>query len=196
MPPATGDIAIEISPDAAGRLLAHVTDVSARMADVRPLGLAIAAVLRATFARNIDQGGRPAFRPLAPNTLASKALRGYPSDPLIGSRALRDSLARMNVKGNVTYVTADGVIKVGTNLPYARFQNDGTKPYVINARQGKLLSFTVAGGGRVSAKRVKHPGIPARPFMVVQAEDWVAIRLLMKQFAAGTMRAAAGKDES
>ena len=196
MPATTGDVAIAISPDAAGRLLAHVTEVSDRMSDVRPLGLAIAAVLRATFAKNIDVGGRPAFVPLSPNTLASKALRGYPSDPLIGTRALRTSLARMNVKGNVTYVTADGVVRVGSNLPYAKFQNDGTKPYIINARKGKLLSFTVAGGGRVSAKRVKHPGIPARPFMVVQAEDWAAIRLLMKQFASGTMRAAAGKDET
>lgn len=191
--PLAPPIVIAISPDAAGRMLSRVQGLATQFSDMKPLGLAISKVLRASFAKNIDVGGRPAFVPLSPNTLASKKLLGYPSTPLVRTGLLRNSLARRNSKGNVTYVTADGEVRVGTNIPYARYMNDGTAPHLITAKAGKMLAFTTAKG-KVVVKSVRHPGTPPRPFLIVQAEDWVEIKRLMKLFAAGTLPANAGDD--
>lgn len=179
-------VAIDISPDAAGRMLTRITGMADRYADFRPLGYAIIRVLRASFAKNIDDGGRPAFAPLTANTLASKKMLGYPSDPLVRTGLLRKSLAQRNSRGNVSYVSASGEIKVGTNLPYAKYMQEGTRPHVIKPKNKKRLSF-ITVNGRVTAKSVNHPGTPPRPFILIQPEDWVEIKRLMKLFEAGDL---------
>jgi len=57
-----------------------------------------------------------------------------------------------------------GMVKVGSDLEYAGFVNDGTRPHVIRPRRAKALRFTV-GGRVVFAKVVNHPGQRAQPFL-------------------------------
>lgn len=57
------------------------------------------------------------------------------------------------VKGQVEY-TAD----------YAAAVHNGTRPRVIVPRRGRYLRFQV-GGRTVYARRVHHPGTPARPYL-------------------------------
>jgi len=57
------------------------------------------------------------------------------------------------VKGQVEY-TAD----------YAAAVHNGTRPRVIVPRRGRYLRFQV-GGRTVYARRVNHPGTPARPYL-------------------------------
>lgn len=57
-----------------------------------------------------------------------------------------------------------GVVSVGSDLEYAGFVNDGTRPHVIRPRRAKALRFTV-GGRTVYATVVNHPGTRARPFL-------------------------------
>lgn len=55
--------------------------------------------------------------------------------------------------------------RVGSNVPYGRWLEYGTSPYLIKARRSKLL---VAGKGKkrvVFGRAVKHPGIKARPWV-------------------------------
>lgn len=59
---------------------------------------------------------------------------------------------------------------VGTNVIYARIQNQGgkTRPHIIRPKEKKALHFN----GRFAGE-VKHPGsdIPARPLLVLTDED-------------------------
>lgn len=57
-----------------------------------------------------------------------------------------------------------GSVKVGSDLEYAAFVNDGTRPHQIRPRNASVLRFTV-GGRVVYAKVVNHPGTKARPFL-------------------------------
>ena len=54
---------------------------------------------------------------------------------------------------------------VGTNITYGvGFETTGMQPHVIEARNKKALAFKI-GGKQIFAKRVNHPGSPARPFL-------------------------------
>ncbi len=57
-----------------------------------------------------------------------------------------------------------GSVKVGSDLEYAGFVNDGTRPHIIRPRRAQVLRFTV-GGRTVFAKVVHHPGTRPRPFL-------------------------------
>lgn len=57
-----------------------------------------------------------------------------------------------------------GVVSVGSDLEYAGFVNDGTRPHTIRPRRAKALRFVV-GGQVVYARVVHHPGTRARPFL-------------------------------
>ena len=47
---------------------------------------------------------------------------------------------------------------------YAAAVHNGTRPHVIVPRRGRYLRFQV-GGRTVYARRVQHPGTPARPYL-------------------------------
>lgn len=55
-------------------------------------------------------------------------------------------------------------VKVGSDLEYAGFVNDGTRPHRIVARNAQVLRFRV-GGRLVFVKAVNHPGTKPRPFL-------------------------------
>ena len=53
---------------------------------------------------------------------------------------------------------------IGSDVEYAAFVNDGTRPHIIRPRNAQVLRFVV-GGRVVFAKVVHHPGTRARPFL-------------------------------
>lgn len=61
--------------------------------------------------------------------------------------------------------------EIAATTSYARFHQEGTGPYVILPRKGRALSFTSATGEKIARRKVNHPGIPARPFMGLSAQD-------------------------
>jgi hypothetical protein len=57
--------------------------------------------------------------------------------------------------------------------PYAGYVETGTGPHDIRPRKpGGTLVFTV-GGQKVFAKRVRHPGTRAQPYVIPAFEAWV-----------------------
>lgn len=53
---------------------------------------------------------------------------------------------------------------IGSDVYYAPYVNDGTRPHTIRPKKGEALRFTV-GGRVVFARVVHHPGTRARPFL-------------------------------
>jgi len=60
-----------------------------------------------------------------------------------------------------------GTVMLTNNI--ARWQHEGTKPYVIVPRSKKVLRFAV-NKEFVFSKRVRHPGIKADPFLYTAAD--------------------------
>lgn len=61
-------------------------------------------------------------------------------------------------------LTLRSVYTIGSDVFYAPFVNDGTRPHIIRPRRGQALRFRV-GGQVVFARVVHHPGTRARPFL-------------------------------
>lgn len=67
--------------------------------------------------------------------------------------------------------------RVGSDLDYAEFVHDGTRPHLIRPRRARALRFT-AGGRVVFARLVRHPGTRPNPFLdralreVSRREGW------------------------
>lgn len=62
-------------------------------------------------------------------------------------------------------LTLRSVYTIGTNVSYAGYVHDGTRPHRINPRNANgVLRFRM-GGRIVYARYVNHPGTQARPFL-------------------------------
>lgn len=66
-----------------------------------------------------------------------------------------------------------GRVLVGPTAPYAGYVEFGTAPHEIRPKkQGGVLVFT-AGGQKVYARVVKHPGTKPQPFVQPAFDAWV-----------------------
>ena len=125
-------------------------------------------VMTRSFALNFKNEGRPnRWKQLSPNTVAGR--RKGSKRILQDKGRLRMSTLSKSAQGNITHFSKDS-LKMGSRLKIAPFHQYGTRPYTIVPRNAKALSFMTAGG-RIFAKRVKHPGLNARPFVMIQRED-------------------------
>lgn len=122
----------------------------------------------------------PKWPPLSPNTVAGR--RKGSSRPLMDTGRLRQSF--------VHRLVGSELVEVGTDMRYAEYHEHGTRPSVIRPRQAKALRFMTKDGVRY-AKRVRHPGIPARPMLPTKA---VATRLAMDVVDAAFKRVTRGAD--
>jgi len=57
------------------------------------------------------------------------------------------------------------ILRVGTNVKYAKWLELGTGPYTIHAKSGKMLRWKGDDGEWHFAREVHHPGIAPRPFL-------------------------------
>ena len=110
----------------------------------------------ATVLKNFHVGGRPK---------KWKPLKNRVGQPLQKTGVL---------KNTVQYkILGDDNFKIHTGEPahpHAAIHQFGTKPYTILPVNAKALRWEAMGMVHY-AKRVEHPGIPARPYMVWQKED-------------------------
>jgi len=148
--------------------------IQARLGHLRPAMTIIGETVRTSIVRNFEAGGRP--------TPWAKSKRG--GQTLVDTARLKNSF---------TVRAGDDAVAVGTNVIYA-----GTMHY--GAKQGRFGSVTAqikahvrktASGkqSRVKAhtRQMTLPwgDIPARPFMMVQDEDWPVIMAQLSDFIMG-----------
>jgi phage gpG-like protein len=166
-----------------------------RSKNMRPAYQEIGKLMWASILKNFDVGGRPAWKPLAISTLVgwvgspktphrktwftkkgritiATARRITSRRPLMDTGALRRSV-RASATSNRALLQAGGGA-----VPYAAVHQFGGKPHVIIPNKKKALYWE---GAAHPVKRVNHPGVPARPYMVMQPEDRLAIRGVFKR---------------
>jgi len=154
------EIKVEIRDRGVKELLARLQN---KIADLRPAMKSIGAAIRTSVIRNFEAGGRPAWVP-------SKKKGGK---TLIGRGRLMNSIIPRDSADRVT---------IGTNIRYAAIHQFGgqTPARIITPRYKRALFWP---GARHPVKSVRHPGsrIPARPFLMIQDEDWGGIRKILER---------------
>jgi phage gpG-like protein len=136
-----------------------------------PLRRAIKFVMIPSIRRNFDEGGRPAWQPLAEETI----LRKRSEHPLIASGSLR------RVMGYINTWHIDSEKAMITDLPSRVWYG---KVHQAGWGQAEMFRDPVTGRnvnvGDVGA-------IPARPFAVVQSEDIDNIERIFDEWLAERM---------
>lgn len=127
-----------------------------------PVGLlkAIGARTLVWIDENFDnEGGNVGgWTPLSNNTIASK-----------GSSAILQDTGRLRQSFDYE-LEGDDTVRVGTNVEYAVYHEEGTGPYDItpNDPRGSLAFMTASG--MVFVKMVHHPGLPQRRMLPNEVE--------------------------
>lgn len=143
------------------QLLERSSDLSGLMAD-------IGEILTESTQGRFDTGIGPdgvAWQPLADGS---------------GRTPLRDS-GRM--RDEIFPSSGPDWVEISASAKQARWHQEGTDPYAIEAKNGKALFWPGMGTrtsksgkeGPAFVHKVHHPGLPARPFLGVSAEDEAAI---------------------
>jgi len=163
------DIRLEIRDEKLRKML---RDLSKSAADIRTPLKRSGVHMMSSFDKNFKQEGRPQkWQPLKPNTVAAR--RKQSSKVLQDTGMLRMSVLAKSAKGNIYRLTKDS-LAMGSNLKIAAYHQWGTKPYIIRPRTKPMLRFKTTKGWTF-AKIVHHPGLPPRPFVLIQNEDEKAI---------------------
>ncbi|MCP2041772.1 phage virion morphogenesis protein [Neisseria sp. HSC-16F19] len=138
-------IEIEINCDAVQKLLNQAAE---GLQNSAPLMAVVAARMRRAVDDNFNAQGRPAWAGIK-----------RPGTILQDSGRLRNSITEQS--------DADSAV-VGTNLAYAPYHQFGTRAYTIRPKNKKRLYWQ---GARHPARAVSHPGLKARPFLVLTPAD-------------------------
>ena len=137
--------------------------LQAKMGDLTPVMRDIGEIIITSIKRNFEQGGRPPWRESV--------------------RAKRDSGKTLSdtgrLKNSLTIRAFSNRVIVGTNVKYAAIHQFGG---VIPARTIKPINARAllipTKNGFIFRKSASIPAtkMPARPFMLVQDEDWGIIK--------------------
>lgn len=125
------------------------------LADTSPLTADISELLTESTKRRFASGEAPDGTPWVP--LAD----GSGRTPLTLTGTMRDQIFPSSGRD---------FVEISASAKQARWHQFGTAPYTIKPRAGSVLRF----GGRdgvVFVRSVNHPGLPARPFLGLSAQD-------------------------
>lgn len=122
--------------------------IASRLGSFKPGLELIGEIVHASIMKNFEKGGRPEWKPLSPVTKKIRKEKGkWPGQILVVSGALK----------RIIYKAGQDRVTFSANPNYAILHQFG-------AKKGSL------GGG------LPWGDIPARPFMMVQEEDWDEIK--------------------
>lgn len=135
--------------------------------------------------------GRGKWAPLAPSTLSFRKSGG--DRPLQDTGRYKQSFV-VETDGK-SYVEVGSNLKTPSGGSLAAIHEYGVGPYVIRAKNAKMLAAQTRGGVWVLfGKQVNHPGIPARPVLPTkdEAEKLVqeTVNEMIDMAAADTQKAA------
>lgn len=166
----------------------NLADLLGRMRNKRPGLKIIGQIIRTSVVRNFEKGGRPQkWKPLKKATLAQKK----------GNKILINKGFDGGLLGSINVKATESSVSVGTNKKYAAIhQIGGTikhpaheriihfKTFKAGPRKGKTLfsKANKASHGMKTAVGAYNIKIPARPYLLVQDEDWPEMRAALNDF--------------
>lgn len=138
------------------KVLEALNGAAKRCADTGPLLEEIGEIVKLSVKRNFEDGGRPGKWKTSKRAAAQ------------GGVTLSDT---GRLRSSITSLVSGKVVEIGTNVKYAPVHQFGTKGYIIRPKTKKALNIPGIG----LRMWAKHPGLPARPFLMVQEQDKVVI---------------------
>jgi phage virion morphogenesis protein len=142
------EINIRVTRDDVTPLLVKL---KARMSTLAPLMKNCGEILLTSIRKNFEQGGRPAkWQGLKTSTIRGRMLQGHWPGKILVRHGVSGGLL-----GSISYRASSDKVVVSANKTYAAIHHFGGK----------------AGRGHKA-------NIPARPYMMVQNEDWAEIKKL------------------
>lgn len=110
--------------------------------------------------RNFRQEGiETNWKPLRPSTVAGRR-KG-------SSKVLQDT---GRLRQSFDYQVTGSRLDYGTDSKIAPYHHHGTDPYTIRPKNARFLKFLGDDGSTRFARRVNHPGLPARPLLPSEGE--------------------------
>lgn len=175
-----------------------IADMAARGVNTRPLMGRTGHIILGSVARNFESEGRPGrWKPISQFTREIyegklldrlRATKGYKNIKREATKQRRESsflekksgktlqrqgdLKKSVVVGKITNAS----VEIGSSLPYARIHQLGGE---IRPKNKKALLIPLGGGQFLKVKKVT---IPARPYLVLQAEDGLTIMRATKDY--------------
>ena len=150
-----------------------------------PLTRAVREVMVPSIRKNFNSSGRPTWAGLAPDTERLKSFYGYSAEPLMRTGSLARVASQMNIwtineKAAVIKDLPDSVYY--GKVHQAGYTGGGSKKVSSKfaARQAKIKNMLMTGNQMKEPRR--SPDIPARPFLIIQAEDQVAIEKVFEDW--------------
>lgn len=95
---------------------------------------------------------------------------GTPWLPLRDGSGRTPLLDTGRMRDDISPESGSDYVEIRAGAKQARWHQEGTGPFVILPINGKALAF-----GEHVVRNVNHPGLPARPFMGLSAEDEAGI---------------------
>jgi phage virion morphogenesis protein len=140
-----------------------VAELRGKLEYMTPLMKIIGAIIQASVQKNFEEGGRPKWAPLSPVTLLRRKSSG---GPLVVQGFAGGLL------GSISYKATERKVTIGTNKIYGAVQQFG-------AGKG-------AFGQTSRGAPIPWGDIPARPYLMVQDEDWTEIGAEVKEYLVGS----------
>jgi len=153
----------------------QLADLAGRCNTLTPVMKRIGSLVRASIRENFRAGGRPTtWKPSA----RAEGQRG---------QTLRDKNILYN---SFTIQAGRDQVAVGTNVAYAAAHNFGINKTVSQRVRGHQRRIFQAFGKPINNKQITIKAhtrkltmrLPARPFMLIQDEDWLDIREAIEHF--------------
>ncbi len=183
------DFEIEIKDSG---IQAMVARIERRVNNLKPAMGLIGEIALGSIQENFEKGGRPSWEPLSQTTInIRKRINKWPGRILVRSGVAGGLL------GGITYRPSNEDVRLAANKPYATTQHFGAKKGSFGTVAATIKEHTrkisQAFGKPIEPKKVTVKAytrkmslpwgdIPARPFMMVQDEDWTEIKETLTEF--------------
>jgi len=154
--------------------------ILARLGTIKPAAELMGETVKESIETNFEKGGRPQkWVDLKKKTKRDRERIGkWPGRILVRKGSAG------GLQGAITYTAMDDRVVVHANKEYARIHHYGSAP-------GKKVVRSLGGSSRSGGHSVTKPyemNIPARPFMMIQDEDWAKMKAQLNDYIFGAER--------
>jgi phage virion morphogenesis protein len=153
-----------------------------RARNLKPAFSLIGEIVRTSIVRNFEKSGRP--REWKGHSETTEKRRGK------GAKILQDQGAAGGLSGSIKWKASADKVKIGTNKVYGAVHQYGAKKGsfgIVAVNIQSHLRKAVSGKSykvKAHTRKVSLPwgDIPARPFLMVQDEDWTEILAALNDY--------------